>query len=167
MKNIFVFGRFNPPHKGHRKLFDYGMNKAIKESAKFSVAIPLQSEYPLTISEKLKLFHNEGFKRVSITYNICAFLKGYRADFDEVEWICGEDRYKDYKRIMDNYNNVDFHYTSYNVNSFERDDMSSTKLKEYIMNGDFNNFRDNFFSSNYAEEYYEILRERMINEQPV
>lgn len=58
---IFTYGRFNPPHRGHREMIDRIINEA-KKSNKTPVVVVSHStgnaKNPLTVNNKMKILKN-------------------------------------------------------------------------------------------------------------
>lgn len=175
---VFTFGRMQPPTKGHQKLVD-----AIKMEAGKRKATPLvflshtfdRKKNPLEYRLKIK-YAQDSFGPVvksagaKTIIDVMQFLQ--KQGYESVIMVVGSDRVVSMKHILTTYNGADFTFKSVEVlSSGDRDPdadgivgISSTKVREYAMKGDLDNFKDNvpsMLSSTEANRMFKDIRTSM------
>ena len=147
-----IFGRMTPPHKGHEKLIKIAREF---DGDKFIITTPTHdSKNWLDILTKVSTLE-ESFPDFYIVV-LPLLNKGFYSAlqhisnalyYHKVRIITGEDRYDDYKRIIDKYNylcNGDgFFFETCDIIGVPRDDgISSTLMKSFVMDNNKNAFYD-------------------------
>jgi len=152
MKRVVVaWGRFNPPHMGHKKLMDIAKTTAGEDP--FFI-YPTHSfggkkddngfkSNPLPADRKnywlTKMFpeyRNNIIYDTSIKTIIQLFQK-YQEEYDDIVLVAGDDQFNDYVRTITTYNNKEYTYRNIDfVNAGKRDakakgaeGMSATKMR--------------------------------------
>lgn len=110
----FVFGRFNPPTLGHRKLFE--ATKKIARGGKYRI-YPTKTQdakkNPLDFKDKVKYMrkmfprHARNImsdKDVRMVFDVVSKL--YDQGFKSVTMVVGEDRVVEFKKVLNKYNGV-------------------------------------------------------------
>jgi nicotinamide mononucleotide adenylyltransferase len=146
MKKAHVcFGRFQPPHIGHARLFlqmtvDGKADCLIYPSHSYGGA-----KNPLTYSERVKLLREVAKKCTSQpnhlsvvesdAKDILGVLKDVEAKgYTDVVWYSGSDRAADVKRIL-GYNGTEFNFESISCKSLVRYTGTKYESTEYGMSG--------------------------------
>lgn len=158
-KIIFSFGRFNPPTIGHAKVLNYILDLAYYSDADHMVVVSKtfsKKKNPLDIFTKMK-YLNLFFPEINFVAatkkspDFIAHLKNICNDgYNHVTMICGEDRVKEYTRIVNLYNGKDFTFDTIQVKSAgTRSEgglgvhgSSATKMREAALRDDMGTFID-------------------------
>lgn len=129
-KLVAVIGRFNPPTRGHERVFNFARKVARNHKADLVVLVSRsydRRKNPLTPYTKMrylqKFFRNINFELFS---NIYETLKEKSREYDRLILICGADRKESYRKMLDlgmskpreDENHIDF--KSYEILSLNR-----------------------------------------------
>lgn len=111
---VFCWGRFQPPTRGHKLIFDEAYNLAKKQSARlliFASQTQDDNENPLDYSSKIKylrrLFPNYAINIVkdeSIKTIFDVMVSLYNKGYRKATMIAGSDRVHDFSKQINNYN---------------------------------------------------------------
>ncbi len=152
-----VFGRFNPPTVGHKKVFDVADKISVGGDLKI---YPSRTQDPkqnpldpdTKISYMRKMFPKYG-ERIINDYKMNTIFNVLTAANEEgytnVNIVCGSDRQSEFENKANEYNGKLYNFDSIRVISagFRDSDskgvegMSASKMREAVMNDDFKAFR--------------------------
>ena len=151
-----AFGRFNPPTTGHEKLLD---NVASSSDDGDYVIVPSRSQdkkkNPLDADQKVgvmrQMFPNHSEKIVNDPQNRTIFdvlKKAHNDGYANVRIVGGADRQKEFDKLINNYNGLQYDFDNIEVRSAgdrdpDSDDiegMSASKQRKYAAENDFENF---------------------------
>jgi nicotinic acid mononucleotide adenylyltransferase len=147
---VVVFGRMNPPTKGHQRLVERALDIAIAEDGTplLYLTHTVNAKNPLTYSEKVALC-NEAFGHQifvvedhDVTDPI-TMLKAVNEHFSKVTIVAGEDAMPDFDRMFRDYTGKEFNFDVAVVDVMERNETSETleesisasKMREYVFDG--------------------------------
>lgn len=175
-----TFGRMQPPTLAHKHLI-----QALACNLTSDVVIGLSrksnhsKDNPLNFEERKSILttHLENIDIISAVslYDFICKLNQMKK-YDSMVFFCGEDRYEEYKvkiaTFMRFLNNIkDFHVVNINdttlVPDISRKDISSTKLRDAVINNDYKTFCDTFFIQHpktIAKHWYLVLRHRLVGD---
>ena len=159
---IMTFGRFNPPHKGHLKMFKSlsveASNNKVKNIYIFPSFTVDNNKNPLSFDNKSTSISNalEKFKKENrmLVKNQNWFLNSDRnintpvkaiqilaKNFDKIFFVCGSDRSLSYSKFGKYALNEDGATVEYNIISLNRNDtaennsgLSASKLRQMVKN---------------------------------
>jgi len=171
----FIFGRFNPPTIGHKKLFDQ-LKKAHPVFFVFVTATQDKKKNPLSWKQKVSIMNaqfpemadhvvNEDVKTIM---DAMKFLE--TAGHKNVIMVAGSDRVKQFDDLLQKYNGKEYNFDSIKVMSAgERDPdsegvegVSASKAREAAIQGDFDGFATMFAGSeDLKRKIYDTLRKSM------
>jgi phosphopantetheine adenylyltransferase len=161
---VFSFGRFNPPTIGHQKLLQKIIQtaKQLGGQPKLFVSYSQDSKKnPLTASKKIahikKMFPTETrqleLKDNSNIKNAIDVATELNGKYDKLVMVVGSDRVRDFKALLNKYNDVESKHGSYKyqdiqiVSAGERDPdaegvagMSASKMRAAAASGDYESF---------------------------
>jgi len=151
-----AFGRFNPPTTGHEKLLD---TVASSSDDGDYVIVPSRSQdkkkNPLDADAKVgvmrAMFPNHSEKIVNDPANRTIFdvlKKAHNDGYAGVRIVGGADRQKEFDKLVNNYNGLQYDFENIEVRSAgdrdpDADDvtgMSASKQRKYAAENDFENF---------------------------
>jgi nicotinic acid mononucleotide adenylyltransferase len=151
-----AFGRFNPPTTGHEKLLD---TVASSSDDGDYVIVPSRSQdkkkNPLDADQKVgvmrAMFPNHSEKIVNDPANRTIFdvlKKAHNDGYTNVRLVVGSDRQKEFDKLTNNYNGLQYDFEKVEVRSAgDRDPdgdgvegMSASKQRKYAADNDFDNF---------------------------
>ena len=151
-----AFGRFNPPTIGHEKLLD---TVASSSDDGDYVIVPSRSQdkkkNPLDADSKVgvmrAMFPNQSEKIVNDPANRTIFdvlKKAHNDGYTNVRLVVGSDRQKEFDKLTNNYNGLQYDFEKVEVRSAgDRDPdgegvegMSASKQRKYAADNDFDNF---------------------------
>ena len=151
-----AFGRFNPPTTGHEKLLD---TVASSSDDGDYVIVPSRSQdkkkNPLDADSKVgvmrAMFPNHSEKIVNDPANRTIFdvlKKAHNDGYTNVRLVVGSDRQKEFDKLTNNYNGLQYDFEKVEVRSAgDRDPdgegvegMSASKQRKYAADNDFDNF---------------------------
>jgi hypothetical protein len=155
---VFAFGRLNPPTIGHKKLIDKVISLAKSNKGDHLVVMSKSQDAkknPLSPEDKLKfaklMFPNTNLDVATLLMpTFIGWLKEFsNKQYDKVIMVAGSDRVDEYQALINKYNGKDFKFKIAEVISAgERDPdadgaagMSASKMREFAMKDDFNNFK--------------------------
>ena len=176
---VMTFGRFNPPHIGHKLVVD-----TVKKVAKRERGTPLvylshtqnQKKDPLTYDQKVKFgrgFFGNVVQKTN-SKNIVQIAQELDGKYDNLVMVVGADRIKEFDNLLNKYNGKDFNFDSIKVVSAgERDPdaddvtgMSASKMRKLAAEGDFNAFKKGVPKASMARALYDATRQGLrINER--
>ena len=151
-----AFGRFNPPTTGHEKLLD---TVAKSSDDGDYVIVPSRSQdnkkNPLDADQKVsvmrQMFPNHSEKIVNDPANKTIFdvlKKAHNDGYTNVRLVVGADRQKEFDKLTNNYNGLQYDFDQVEVRSAGNRDpdgegvegMSASKQRKYAAENDFDNF---------------------------
>ena len=172
----FVFGRFNPPTLGHKKLFD----KLKKVHDVFFVFVSHtqdKKKNPLSWAQKVKIMDAQfpemadyvvNDQKIKTIIDVMKFLE--TAGHKNVIMVAGSDRVGSFQELLNKYNGKEYTFDSIRVVSAgERDPdsdslegVSASKAREAAMQGDFDGFATMFAGSeSLKKQIYDAVRQGM------
>ena len=172
----FIFGRFNPPTIGHKKLYD---KLASVSDVHFVFVSPTQDskKNPLSRSEKI-FFMDAQFPAMAdriindtsirTIIDVMKFLE--IAGHKNVTMVVGSDRVKSFEELLNKYNGKEYNFDTINVVSAgERDPdadtlegVSASKAREAAVQGDFDGFATMFAGDEDTKrKIYDAVRQGM------
>lgn len=154
----FVFGRFNPPTIGHKKLFD---KLASVSDVYFVFVSPTQDakKNPLNINQKIALIdrqfpeagdHIVNDPSIRTIIDVMKFMQS--TGHKRVAMVAGSDRTKAFSDLLAKYNGKEYEFDSIDVISAgERDPdsddvlgVSASKARQAAADGDYETFKTMF-----------------------
>ena len=170
-----TFGRFSPPTKGHAALF-----KEIMKMGKHLVVASRshdKKKNPVPVQDKVA-FIKKAMPRLNIqaagptTRTIIEVLKSLDGKEKDVRIIVGSDRIANFKTLINKYNGKEYTFRKIEVVDITRvgssetdlDGVSATKLRQTVVDGDFNKFKQLVIPGlNEADmkKLYDIIRQNM------
>lgn len=168
---VMTFGRFNPPHTGHKLVAD-----KVKTIAKKEKGTPLvymshtqnSKKDPLTYNQKVmfgkKMFGN--IVQKSNAKTIIQIVKELDSKYDNLVLVVGQDRINEFTNLLNKYNDKDFTFDTIKVVSAgdrdaDADDvtgMSASKMRKLAAEGDFEAFKKGVPSPNLARAMFDATR---------
>ena len=172
----FVFGRFNPPTIGHKKLYD---KLASVSDVHFVFVSPTQDNKKNPLSRKQKIaiidaqFPEMADRIISDTsirtiIDVMKFLE--IAGHKNVTMVAGSDRVSAFEDLLNKYNGKEYTFDTINVVSAGTRDpdadtlegVSASKAREAAVQGDFDGFATMFAGSEDTKrKIYNTLRQAM------
>ena len=172
----FIFGRFNPPTIGHKKLYD---KLAAIGDVHFVFVSPTQDskKNPLSKDQKIKFMdaqfpqmadHVINDPNIRTIIDVMKFLE--TAGHKNVTMVAGSDRVKAFEDLLNKYNGKEYTFDSINVISAgERDPdadtlegVSASKAREAAVQGDFDGFATMFAGTeDIKRQIYDAVRQGM------
>ena len=173
----FTFGRFNPPHIGHKKLID-----AVSKGSNGNYYIFPTHTYdsvknPLRPKEKIGFMRSmfpEHAKRIPYherATNIIKVMKTLQAfKYNDVTMVVGDDRVAEFKQLLNQYNGKEYNFNSINVESAGVRDpdaegvegASASKVRQAAADNDFRTFKSMVpGSTNLAKAIFQAVRENL------
>ena len=176
---VMSFGRFNPPHTGHKLVAD-----TVKTVAKKEKGTPLvylshtqnQKKDPLTYEQKVK-FAKAFFGNVvqkSKAKTVIQIAQELDNKYDNLVMVVGADRLSEFKRLLNNYNGKEYSFDSIKIVSAgdrdpDADDvtgMSASKMRKLAAEGDFGEFKKGVPKATMARALYDATRQGLsVNER--
>lgn len=156
-KVVFAFGRFQPPTNGHELLVNAVKKIASAQKADHVIYASRthdKKSNPLPVDRKVyylkRMFPNTNF--VAANEDVRTFMEAatlLSKKYKNLLMIAGSDRVPEYKKLLEKYNGVNFHFDTVEVVSAgERDPdsdnasgMSGTKMREAAKKGDYALFK--------------------------
>jgi len=172
----FVFGRFNPPTLGHKKLF-YKLKKVHNVFFVFVSHTQDKKKNPLSWAEKVKIMDAQfpemadyvvNDQKIKTIIDVMKFLE--TAGHKNVIMVAGSDRVGSFQELLNKYNGKEYTFDSIKVVSAgERDPdsdslegVSASKAREAAMQGDFDGFATMFAGSeSLKKQIYDAVRQGM------
>jgi len=172
----FVFGRFNPPTLGHKKLFDK-LKKVHNVFFVFVSHTQDKKKNPLSWAEKVKIMDVQfpemadyvvNDQKIKTIIDVMKFLE--TAGHKNVIMVAGSDRVGSFQELLNKYNGKEYTFDSIKVVSAgERDPdsdslegVSASKAREAAMQGDFDGFATMFAGSeSLKKQIYDAVRQGM------
>lgn len=176
---VVAFGRFNPPSIGHQKLINKVQSIARSYNADWRIYASNSHDpkkNPLPPKRKLYWLHKmfpSYRKNILVDSKVRTFIdmaKAVDSKYDRLIMVAGDDRIKEYERILNTYNGRDFNYTDVQVVSAGKRDpnasdvtgMSASKLRKLVQKEDFEAFSHGVpLDDRQAFELYTELRKEM------
>ena len=172
----FIFGRFNPPTIGHKKLYD---RLASVSDVHFVFVSPTQDskKNPLSKEQKIKFMdaqfpqmadHVINDPSIRTIIDVMKILE--TAGHKNVTMVAGSDRVKPLEDLLNKYNGKEYTFDSINVISAgERDPdadtlegVSASKAREAAVQGDFDGFATMFAGTeDIKRQIYDAVRQGM------
>ena len=172
----FVFGRFNPPTIGHKKLYD---KLASVSDVHFVFVSPTQDNKKNPLSRKQKIaiidaqFPEMADRIINDTsirtiIDVMKFLE--TAGHKNVTMVAGSDRVSAFEDLLNKYNGKEYTFDTINVVSAGTRDpdadtlegVSASKAREAAVQGDFDGFATMFAGSEDTKrKIYNTLRQAM------
>lgn len=170
---VMAFGRFQPPTVGHLSLvktmeslkgdhylflshtqnsktdpLDFNTKKQFVESCFPNLTVG--NEQVKTIIQALKLIESKGYKHII--------------------YVAGSDRVESFQNLIEKYNGKEYNFKTVRVVSAgERDPdaegvagVSASKLREAVVNNNFEFFKSNIPNKNIAEEVFDAIKSSML-----
>jgi hypothetical protein len=156
-----AYGRFNPPHIGHEKLFNFGKHL----EGEFFICPTFTKNNktdPLSFDEKYDIIYQMGFGDYLSNLGktgIFGIIDSFNSDeYDEINFIVGGDRCEEFSSLFKKYQK-DYKSKLGVLNFAMRDkyNISATEMRDFCKIGDYQSFLKNFssrFSPNQALEVY-------------
>ena len=154
---VTTFGRHNPPHLGHGKVFDKAHDLAQNEGADqrfYTSSSQDRKKNPLPRDSKIK-FLKQMFPKHADKWdnddNIKTFLqtaeKAHKNGYKNFHFVGGADRREDMENVLRKYNgnlydfdNIYGHSAGEREGEDDIENMSASKLRNFAMNDDFEGF---------------------------
>lgn len=154
---VSSFMRCNPPHQGHFLLIE-----KIKELSTINNAIPVvflshtvdkKNPLPYNIKSELMNKWSDGIVKIDLENKIKQPMNilhyAHSEGYEKVIIVCGEDRYTEYRSRIDLFLNSRDYFNFQSVEVVcrgsrgfgEVESMSSTKMREFIKQKDYESFR--------------------------
>ena len=161
---VFTFGRFNPPTIGHEKLLNVVGNTASKYKAESFVFTshsqdtkknPLSNDQKIVFMKMMFPKHRSSFMKTEAITALHALSEIHKAGkFSKVIMVVGSDRVRDFKTLLNKYNNIESKHGFYRfedidvISAGERDPdaegadgMSASKMRAAVKDGNYDIFK--------------------------
>ena len=181
-----LFGRMNPPTRGHEENIEGLKSLAAKNHADHLVVASHSHDAkknPLTPAQKMKHL-KRAFPDTNITTSdkehptiMHIASKLHSQGYNHLIVAGGGDRAKEYQRLLNHYNGVEGKHGYYKFNKIEvkstgerKEGVSGTDMRKHVMNGDYKSFKSGLPShmqanDKHAKDLYSDVRKGMgINE---
>lgn len=147
-----MYGRMNPPHNGHGKVFEQALN--LKDSTT-DVKLFLSSSFdniknPLPRDVR-QYYISKFFPNMSSTIqdvdvrNLFEIMESLDGEYDEVVFVGGSDRSDEFQKLLDRYNGKLYNFESIKtvLAGTERTGCmySSTLMRKSVQDNDFQTFK--------------------------
>ena len=172
----FVFGRFNPPTLGHKKLFD--QLKTVSD-VRFVFVSHTQDKKknPLSWNQKVSIMSAQfpemadyviSDPNIKTIIDVMKFLE--TAGHKSVIMVAGSDRVKSFEELLNKYNGKEYNFDSIRVHSAGLRDpdadslegVSASKAREAAVQGDFDGFATMFAGTDgLKKQIYDAVRKGM------
>lgn len=141
-KLFFAWGKFHPPHNGHKKIIDIVRELALAEHA--NTALFTSPAIEMTKQEKQAMLHDSFEIRVHVKDKFSdVFDYITKTGYHEATLVIGQDRHTDFQRMMKSYADhapvpIKTHVV---MGGLRRDSdciegLSSTKMRQFVKDGD-------------------------------
>ena len=173
----FTFGRFNPPHIGHKKLIDAVAKGSNGNYYIFPTHTHDGTKNPLRPKEKVGFMRSmfpQHAKRIVYNQqatNIIRVMKTLQAfKYNKVTMVVGDDRVAGFQQLLNQYNGKEYNFNSINVESAGVRDpdaegvegASATKVREAAAENDFKTFKSMIpGSTNLAKAIFQAIRQNL------
>ena len=160
---VFVFGRFNPPTKGHELLFNIATKLSKRHKADLKIFASQSNDpkkNPLEYASKIK-FMRKMFPKlgrsiikddsIRVIFDVLVYL--YDQKYTKIVMVAGSDRITEFENIINKYNGTTARHGFYDFNNIEivsagerdpdTDDtsgVSASKAREAVANDDLDRF---------------------------
>lgn len=178
---VFCWGRFNPPTRGHEKVFAFAKEKSDEDKASFYIFTSQTSDddkNPLDYTRKIttlkKYFPQYSINvvqssKINTLFDVVRKLASH--DFTKATLVVGEDRLATFKEQMRKYtpDSIDIEVISAGKRSDDGTDpgaveeVSGQMLRDFVRKGDFKSFRlasPRDAKLHYVEDTYHNIRRR-------
>lgn len=151
-KCVFMYGRMNPPHNGHGKVFQQALNlKDDSTDVKLFLSSSCDSTKNPLPREMRQYFISRFFPDMKSTIqdvdvkNLFDIMTSLDGEYDEIIFVGGSDRAGDFQKTLDRYNGSLYNFKSIQT-VLAGDDRtgcmySSTLMRQSVQNGDFQTFK--------------------------
>lgn len=166
-----MFGRFNPVHKGHYKMFSTALNMLDEYT---DIRIYVSSSYdrnknvlPYDVKmHYIQKIYPELSKYLYCSKDLFAILMELNEQYKNITVLAGSDRSVGFKKSIDNYNGSLYNYDNINVITIGEDrsesKYSSTAMRELVRTRNFDEFKSfNDCDLSINEEFYNVLSDYM------
>lgn len=151
-KCVFMYGRMNPVHLGHGKVFEQALN--MKDSTT-DVKLFLSSSHDSTKNplprDMRQYFISKFFPNMERTIqdvdvkNLFEIMTSLNGEYDEIVFVGGSDRAEDFQKTLDRYNGTLYNFKSIQTIIAGEDRTgcmySSTLMRQSVQNDDFQTFK--------------------------
>lgn len=174
-----AFGRLNPPTIGHEKLVEAVLKQKaddhflfVSHTHKPTGKNRTRFENPLPFDVKIN-FIQQAFSNISIgntsIKTVIEMMKYLETQgYKRVIFVCGSDRVGEFTQLLNAQNGIDYNIESLEIKSSGQRDpdgegvegMSGTKMRQAVIDGDFDKFKSNLPSALQAnaEEVYNAVK---------
>lgn len=165
---VFAYGRFNPPTYGHQRIFERAAELPFYH--KIVVSHTHNKKNPIPPDIKLQILKNwfpeNNFELA--TKELPTWMHHIKKlsdeGFNDLQFIAGDDRLEEYRKIIDKYNGKEFHFDNVNMISSGRrkGSISATMMREYAKLNKFDLFFSglpNLINKKDARKIFEIVKE--------
>lgn len=147
-----MYGRMNPPHNGHGKVFQQALNlKDDSTDVKLFLSSSCDSTKNPLPREMRQYFISRFFPDMKSTIqdvdvkNLFDIMTSLDGEYDEIIFVGGSDRAGDFQKTLDRYNGSLYNFKSIQT-VLAGDDRtgcmySSTLMRQSVQNGDFQTFK--------------------------
>lgn len=175
-----VFGRFNPPTLGHKKLFDTlsevsenNQYRIYPSRSNDSKKNPLDPITKISVMREMYPEHSDKIVDDENIRNILDVLKNLSEEgYKKVNIVVGSDRQNEFEKLTNQYNNNLYFFEEINiVSAGDRDPdsdsiqgISASKLRKFVVEGNYQEFSKgipNTLTSTQSQKLYNILRQSM------
>ena len=168
---VFMFGRFNPVHKGHYKMFSTALDM-IDSNTDMRIYVStsydrIKNVLPYDIKiHYIQKIYPELSDYLYCSKDLFAILMELNNTYKKIIVLAGSDRSNDFKKSIDKYNGVLYNYESINVITIgnDRSDCmySSTAMRELVRSRNFSEFKSFIDSDDdIIKEFYDVLSDYM------
>lgn len=164
-KVVFVFGRMNPPTKGHEKMVSFALSIANQEDADFKFYVSHtrdKKRNPLTYDEKVSAIKT-GMPKLASYFvtsshrTIFQIIDNDLSKYKSITLVVGEDRADAFTASLKKY--------GINIKHIDRaDGISATAMRDAVKADDFKTFQRGLpsgFNRDTAQELFSLLKTRL------
>jgi nicotinamide mononucleotide adenylyltransferase len=146
---VIIFGRMNPVHLGHNKLFQYGLS-LIDSSTDLKIYVSSTCSYPknplpydIKIQYIKKIFP-EISEYIHLTEcNLFGIMRENDSEYKNIILITGADRTESFNKILHDYNGKEYNYSTISVIDIPRTELeySATRMRSFVYDNNFEGFK--------------------------
>lgn len=174
---VAVFGRFNPPHAGHLKLFDSARRLSETLNCPYLI-FPSESNRdsynPLSISQRIDLIrefspiHSECIAPIDKWGNFYGLVEKLSSTYKCIHFVMGSDSYPEIKSLCENYGtSVDIRLHKIEVLSESNMKLSSSHIRSFALSDDYSSYKSfytNCYESIILDSYRSTVRANIFDE---
>lgn len=149
---VFMYGRMNPVHLGHGKVFEQALSlQNDSTDVKLFLSSTTDCERNPLPRELRQFYISKFFPEIAANIqdqnikNLFDIMDGLNGEYEEVIFVGGSDRTDSFQKALDKYNGVNYNFNSIKTILAGSDRTgcmySSTLMRQSVLNNDFGTFK--------------------------